>query len=226
MKGYGQFCPVAKAAEVIGGRWTLLILRELICGASRFNEIRRGVPLVSPSLLAQRLRELETADIIRRDGASAYRLTEAGHELAPLVVSLGDWGQRWVRSNLDDQDLDVSVLMWDVRRRIDTRHLPSGRQVIHFHFPELPEPKRDWWILVEAGEVDLCLENPGHEPDLVVITDLRTMTAIWMGDQSLGAARKAGTLDVTGAAPLRKGMMGWLGLSVFAGVRPHYNNRT
>src|SRR5690606_37682042 len=147
---YGQFCPVAMAAEVICSRWTMLVLRELLCGSTRFNDLRRGVPLMSPTLLSKRLKELEKAGVIMavpsvQSGVSEYRLTAAGEDLRPVVMSLGFWGQRWVEYSLSLKNLDPSLLMWDMRRRLDPTPLPPRRCTINFLFPEIPSAKRSWW---------------------------------------------------------------------------------
>src|SRR3954454_15026950 len=182
---YKQFCPVAMAAEILCTRWTVVLLRELIAGSSRFNDLRRGVPRMSPALLSQRLKELEGAGIVARlpsatePGVFEYQLSAAGRELRPLVEAFGIWGQRWVESELSLQHLDVSLLMWDMRRNLDPTPMPQRRNVIQFRYPELPTAQRSWWLIVgSATGVDLCSINPGFEVDLYVSTDLRTMTAI------------------------------------------------
>src|SRR3990172_1670046 len=148
MKGYGQFCPVAKAAEVLGDRWTLLVVRELLCGSRHFNDLRRGVPLMSPSLLSQRLKQIERAGIIEREPdrqnkqGMVYQLTAAGHELTPVVMMLGNWGKRWARSDLKREDLDPALLMWDMHRRLNTENLPTQRTVLQFEFRDVNTAKR------------------------------------------------------------------------------------
>jgi DNA-binding HxlR family transcriptional regulator len=168
---YSQFCPVAMAAEVVCTRWTALVLRELLCGSTRFNDLRRGVPLMSPTLLSKRLKELEEAGVIvavptRQPGVFDYKLTEAGEDLRPVVMALGIWGQRWIESSLSLKNLDPSLLMWDMRRWLDPSPLPSKRTTIHFMYPELPSNKRSWWLVIDGGKVDLCSSNPGFEIDL------------------------------------------------------------
>ncbi len=219
--GYKQFCPVAMAAEVLCTRWTMVLVRELIAGSTRFNDLRRGVPKMSPSLLSQRLKELESAGIVERRpmigdrSVMAYHLTEAGKDLRAVVESMGMWGQRWVESQLTLKNLDPSLLMWDMRRNLDPTPLPSRRSVVQFLYPELPASKRDWWLVIEpTGEVDLCWADPGFDIDLFVTTDLRTMTAIWMG---LTTVRDEGDrIDVHGDKQLASTMQTWLGLSPFA----------
>jgi len=219
--GYKQFCPVAMAAEVLCTRWTMILLRELVVGSTRFNDLRRGVPKMSPSLLSQRLRELESAGIVERKpvrsekGVFEYQLTEAGVELRPLIEAMGVWGQRWVESQLSLRNLDPSLLMWDMRRNLNPAPLPERRVVIQFLYTDLPASTRDWWLVVEpSGEVDLCWSDPGFEVDLYVSTDLRTMTKIWMGLTTVAKERNHLALD--GNKRLGKTMQTWLGLSPFA----------
>jgi len=225
MKGYGQFCPVAKAAEILAERWTPLVLRELTCGSTRFNDLRRGVPLMSSSLLSQRLKFLEQEGVIERRAAGPgrgfeYHLTDAGRELAPLINTMGEWGARWVRSRLGPEELDVGLLMWDMQRCVRPTNLPPRRVVVAFEYTDLPPRKRrHWWLVCEGSETDLCLTDPGFEVDLFIATDLRTMTAVWMGDIALRSAMASGALEVQGPAELRRRLADWLGLSAFAPVK-------
>jgi DNA-binding HxlR family transcriptional regulator len=218
---YGQFCPVAMAAEVFCTRWTALVLREILCGSTRFNDIRRGVPRMSPTLLSKRLKDLKKAGIIytrpgRQAGGAEYVLTEAGEELRPLVMSLGSWGQRWVESKLSLKNLDPSLLMWDMRRHLDPRPLPDKRCTVHFEYAELEGPRRHWWLVIDNGLVDLCLVDPGHEIDLSIVGSLHAMTAIWMGVSTVDKEVDRGRLDLTGDPALARSMQKWLGLSPFA----------
>jgi DNA-binding HxlR family transcriptional regulator len=223
---YRQFCPVAMAAEILCTRWTVVLLRELLAGTTRFNDLRRGVPRMSPALLSQRLKDLETDGIICRtpspseSGVFEYHLTEAGRALEPLVEAFGVWGQRWVESELSLQHLDVSLLMWDMRRNLNPTPMPKRRSVIHFQYPELSPAQRSWWLLVGPNtEVDLCSVDPGFDVDLYVSTDLRTMTAIWMGLDSVRAAQSTQRMMLTGDRRLAADMQAWLGLSPFAKIR-------
>jgi DNA-binding HxlR family transcriptional regulator len=221
---YGQYCPIAKALELLAERWTLLIVRELLMGSRRFNDLRRGVPLVAPSVMSQRLKLLVDHGIVVRkpepdSHASEYRLTAAGEELRPLIVLLGTWGQRWSRSRMAVNDLDASFLMWDIRRNVQTDALPP-QAVLFFEFPDAKKGMRQWWLVLAGGEVDLCLEDPGREVDVTLCASLRTMTQIWMGDISLAQARARGLLEVSGASALIRSLGKWLGPSPFAHVRP------
>ena len=219
--GYKQFCPVAMAAEVLCTRWTLVLLRELLAGSTRFNDLRRGVPRMSPTLLAQRLRDLIDAGIVERipvkseKGIFEYQLTEAGKDLRPLIMAMGVWGQRWVESQLSLRNLDPSLLMWDMRRNLNPSPLPNRRVVVQFLYQDLPESKKNWWLVIEPeGDVDLCWADPGFEVDLYVSTDLRTMTAIWMGITTVSKSRD--DLSFVGNHQLGETMQTWLGLSPFA----------
>ncbi|MEX0807135.1 MAG: helix-turn-helix domain-containing protein [Dongiaceae bacterium] len=218
---YGQFCPVAMAAEIICSRWTALVLRELLCGTTRFNDIRRGVPRMSPSLLSKRLKELEEAGVIAvrptgQAGIVDYELTEAGQELRGVVMSLGLWGQRWVESSLSLRNLDPSLLMWDMRRNIVPSMLPDRRCTVKFTYPELNAARRCYWMVIEKDVVDLCSVDPGFEIDLYVRCSLRTMTAVWMGLTTLKAEIDAGKVEVTGDQAVARSMHEWLGFSPFA----------
>jgi len=220
---YKQFCPVAMAAEVLCTRWTVVLLRELVAGSTRFNDLRRGVPRMSPALLSKRLKDLEEAGIVQRvrsksePGVFEYQLTAAGRELKGVVESIGMWGQHWVEAQLSLQNLDPSLLMWDMRRNLDPTPLPDRRCVIHFVYPEQPTARRKWWLVVEPGKpVDLCSFDPGFDVDLYVSTDLRTMTAIWMGLTTVRASTGSEKLALTGDRGLARHMQTWLGLSPFA----------
>jgi DNA-binding HxlR family transcriptional regulator len=220
---YRQFCPVAMAAEVLCTRWTVVLLRELVAGSSRFNELRRGVPRMSPALLSRRLKDLEAAGIVAREasrsesGAFEYRLTASGRELGPIVEAFGIWGQRRIEADLSLQHLDVQLLMWDMRRNLNPTPMPQGRKIIHFIYPELPATQRSWWLVVDPKDgVDLCSVDPGFDVDLYVSVDLRTMTAIWMGLDTVRAAVANKRMILTGDRRIASAMQTWLGLSPFA----------
>jgi DNA-binding HxlR family transcriptional regulator len=222
---YNQFCPVSMAAEIICSRWTLLVLRELVLGSARFNELRRGLPSMSPALLSKRLKDLEAAGIVmhvaaqRESGALEYRLTEAGNELRPIIEAIGVWGHRWVTTEATLKNLDANLLMWDIRRNMDTEPMPPRRNIIQFIFNDRPPPERNYWLIVEPGcEVDLCLVDPGFDVDLYVSTDLRTMTEVWLGYAAIGPASEDGRLALVGNSRLAADLRTWLKLSAFAKV--------
>lgn len=218
--GYGQFCPVSMAAEVVCTRWTPLVLRELLAGSMRFNDLRRGVPRMSPTLLSTRLKQLEAAGIIsvmpRPGGQNLYQLTEAGRDLREVVMALGVWGQKWVESKLSLRKLDPTLLMWDMRRSVDVRAFPRGRCTIQFLYPDLPKEKQSYWLIVDDGEADLCWVDPGYEVDLLVQGSLRAMTSVWMGFSTMAQEAAQGKLAVEGDPRLARSIQSWLGLSPFA----------
>lgn len=226
MQSYGQFCPVAKAAEILGERWTPLILRELLCHPQSFNELRNGVAQISPTLLSNRLKTLEHRGIVRRDCTGkgvVYCVTDAGEELRTVITEMGVWGQRWARSNLTWEDLDPTLLMWDIHRRLDTEHLPSGRTVMRFEFTDCPTATRFWWLVVESGEVDVCLKDPGYDIDLFIRSSLNVMTGVWMGDRSLHEALKSHVVLLAGDTALKESLPDWFLLNVFSDVKPAIN---
>jgi DNA-binding HxlR family transcriptional regulator len=223
MRGYGQFCAIAQAAEVLTERWTPLVLRELaLTGSRRFNDIQRGVPLMSSSLLSKRLRQLERAGIIERrqrlDGrGSEYHLTPAGEELRPVFAQLGVWSERWLRRPIFEETPDTGLLMWWVRTTVKADVLPAGRSVIHFRFRGAPEKLRNFWLVLP--EADLCLSDPGFGVDITVSSDPKTITAVWMGDLGLAEALSGGAIELEGSRQLVRSFPKWFGLHpLFASV--------
>lgn len=219
---YGQFCPVAKAAEIVAERWTPLVIRELLSGSQRFNELRRGVPLMSPSLLSQRLKRLEDEGLVEKrddDGGTRYELTRAGRELMPVIEALGTWGKRWVRRETQEEDdLDAGLLMWDIHRRLNIDRFPARRTVLKFDLTDVPSKARFYWLVIERGKVDICLKDPGHEIDLYITTDLKTLTAVWLGDIPIAQALRQETLRLDGPRELARDFKSWLKLSLFADI--------
>lgn len=221
---YGQFCPVAKAAEILGERWTLLVVRELLLGTTRFSDLQKALPKASPTILAKRLKELQTAGLIRQRKATAlrradYQLTRSGQALAGVIEQIGTWAERWAPSRLAQKDLDEYFLMLDSSRRMDLAALPLEAATIGVRLrASAGEPH--WWLVVRDGRADLCDRDPGFEIDLLVSGPLRAVVGVWLGRESLHAARRAGTITVTGNAALARSMERWLGYSAFArGVR-------
>lgn len=217
---YGQFCPISMAAEILCSRWTVVLLRELLCGSTRFNDLRRGLPRMSPSLLSKRLKELELSGVVRTiptpAGTVEYHLTEAGEELRPIVLGIGFWGQRWVESRLSLRNLDPTLLMWDMRRNLNLDPLPPHRCTIQFLYPELSPTQKNYWLVIEQGRVDLCHVDPGFDIDLLVTSSLGTMTKVWMGLTPLDAEVRAGRVQLDGDPLIGRAMQIWLKLSIFA----------
>lgn len=219
MKSYGQFCSIAKALEVMGERWTPLILRELICGSSRYNEIHRGIPRISPTLLSKRLNDLERKGVIERDlTTGSYALTKAGWELKPVIEQLGVWGQRWARGQLTKDDFDPDPIMWDMRRRIDLEIFPETKTCLKFEFIGEPDGKRHYWIVGDRKGLELCITDPGHPIDLYITTDARTMTLVWNGDLPLQKMITEKRIELHGRSDLCRAFPKWLQLNIFAGV--------
>ena len=219
-RGYGQYCPLALAAELLCERWTVLIVSRLIDGCSQFNEILRGVPRISPSLLSQRLTQLERAGIVTRSPARkgavrTYTLTDAGRDLDPIIERLAIWGQEWGR-DMQNDDLDPAFLVWSMHMRLDAANMPPGRTVLEFEFTGAPRDCRRFWLVNEDGVVDMCLKDPGYEVDLYVASDLRLFIEAWRGIRDLRQEIQARRIRLTGLAPLRKQFPAWLRLSSLA----------
>lgn len=214
MKGYGQFCPIAKASEILCERWVPLVLRELMYGSARFNEIARGVPLMSRGLLAGRLRLLREAGVLRLDGTE-YRLTPAGEALRPIIDEMGQWAQRWGVAVLTDHDVDDRLLMWHLRRTLQVPAAFQGKRVVvHFEFFGLPRharlARRSWWLVAEDSEVDLCYKNPGYEVDVTVVADLRAFLEMLLGIRTLPESARDQSIRLSGAATLVRAVSKWL----------------
>jgi DNA-binding HxlR family transcriptional regulator/putative sterol carrier protein len=200
--GYGQYCPISRALDVLGERWTLLIVRDLLVGTSRFNDLARGLPGLSRSLLTKRLRQLETAGLVERlDGE--YLLTEAGRDLEPIVFGLGAWGARWTFGDPEPDELDAELLVWWMHGRLDTSELPDRRNVILIRFSDDPRP---FWLVVESGEASVCLSDPGYNVDVTVRSDLSTLYQVWLGRLPVKAAVKEGRLSFDGDRALTRRM--------------------
>lgn len=217
---YGQFCPIAKATEILGEKWTILIVRELIMGAHRFNELQRGLGDISPALLAARLKSLEKQGMLvrrRAPGQQSYEYwpTEACQALMPALMALGEWGLVWARHNVLDADIDVEFLMFYLERSVDPARLVGSQNVIQFKFKDLTE-QQDWWLLVKGEKVDLCLTDPGRDVDVYFCCTIRTMHDVWMGDRSYAEAMASGDLIVEGEPALLRNIRSWLRPSVFA----------
>ena len=223
MRTYGQFCPVAVASQVFAERWTPIILRELLSGSHRFNDIRKGMPLISRTLLAQRLRELEDAGVITsrplRDGRGhEYQLTKAGEALRDVVDRLGEWGQKWANWQFAPENLEVSLLMWAMKNGIAMDRLPDRRVVVRFDFRGIParfRHQRTWWLVLARDGVDLCYQDPGHAVDLEVDADLVALGRVWTGHLTFAQAQRAGGVRIEGDRELARAFPTWLLLSPF-----------
>jgi DNA-binding HxlR family transcriptional regulator len=226
MKGYGQFCPIAVASEIVAERWTPLILRELLNGGRRFGELQRGLPLISRTLLVQRLRFLEDAGLLEsrplpRGRGREYVPTAAALEFREVLERLGAWGQRWAATQFDPQNLDLGLLMWNMRRRVNARALPPHRVVARFEFRGYPQrcrPQRNWWLLLDRRGTEVCHKDPMLDVDLVVAADAGTLARVWMGALTFADATRSGGLQLEGARELVRDFPGWFLLSPFASV--------
>jgi DNA-binding HxlR family transcriptional regulator len=217
---YGQFCPIAKATEILGEKWTILLLRELLMGARRFSELQRGLGDISPALLTHRLRALETHGLLVRRRAPGERQqqyfpTAACEALLPVLVAVGTWGLLWARDTVLDDDLDVDLLLLYLERGIQPGQLPGPQTVIRFRFSDLCDQK-DFWILVAGDRVELCMVDPGRDVNVFFECALRTMHELYMGDRSYRSALEAGDLQLEGDPALVRNVGRWLKPSVFA----------
>jgi DNA-binding HxlR family transcriptional regulator len=217
---YGQFCPISKAAEILGERWTILVVRELLMGARRFSDLQRGLGDISPALLSARLRSFEAQGLVVRRRINGqrgheYYPTPACEALRPIIFALGEWGLCWARATLATDYLDVEMLMLYLERSIDPAQLPGSQTVIRFRFGDLPV-QRDWWLLVRDGKVDVCITDPGRDVDMYVSTTARIMSEVWLGDRSWRDALLSGDLRVEGDPALTRRIGAWLRPSVFA----------
>ena len=218
MRSYAQYCPVAKATEVLGDRWTLLIVREMLGGATGFNELHRGLPGISRSVLTDRMRGLERSEIVeRRAGPSGrtleYRLTRAGRDLEPVVQAIGEWGATWSFTDPRPEELDPDLLIVWMARHIDREQLPVDRTVVQFDFRN---PKKRYWMVLEPSEVSVCLQHPGFDVDLEVRVDTATLYRVYIGRAELGGAMKARKLAISGPRALQRGFTRWFTWSAFA----------
>ena len=222
MPEYGQFCPVAKAGDIIGERWTVLILRELLLGTTRYNDFQRALSRISPTLLSKRLKMLEKKGLVirkRPPGAKSYEyhLTACGRELEPMIEHLAIWGMRWARGQMTDAELDVEFLMWDLQRRLQTDRLPNGETVLCFEFDEL-ERFRKWWLVAGQEQVDLCSEDPGKEVDLYINATVRDLALVWRGDVPMAEALRSKAIRTHGNVHLARTIQEWLGICLYAEV--------
>lgn len=217
---YNQFCPIAKAAEILGERWTILILREILQGAKRFNSLQRGLGDISPALLIKRLKALEEQGMIIRRRISGqkgyeYYPTEACEAMLPLLVAMGEWGILWARHRILDSDFDAEFLLHYLERSVDPAKLKGDETVIKFRFTDIAK-QRDWWLVVRSGETQVCLKDPGRDVNVYFTCAVRTMAEVWMGDRTYSDAVQAGDLSIQGDLALTRNVKSWLRPSVFA----------
>jgi DNA-binding HxlR family transcriptional regulator len=221
VKRYGQYCPVSRAAEILAERWTLLVIRELLWGESRFHAIARGLPRMSPSLLAARLRELQRAGVVERDvvdGESRYTLTAAGRELRPLVEQMGAWGARWMHE-LRPDEFDPTLLMMHINRDAEPDAMPVRPATVEVRFSDAPAGQRHWWlVLSRSAGADVCDADPGFPVVVWMDTEVPVLTRVWMGDLTWSAALRDERLRLSGDGPACRALPGWLGVSSFAAV--------
>lgn len=220
----GSLCPAAKAADMIGDRWTLLLMRELFMGANRYNQFQRALPRISPTVLSKRLKQMEEDGLIIKksivgEKATDYRLTKCGRELAPLVNYMSKWGLRWARRRMNQEDLDVGTFMWDFHRSLNTSELPDGETVFSVSFSGL-DAHNKWWLVANGNVVDLCTDDPGKDIDLYISTTLPALAEIWMGDTDVRSAIKSDDIMLTGETYLVKSAADWFPKSRYADVRP------
>lgn len=217
MSVYGQYCPVARATEILGERWTLLVVRELFMGSSRFSDFQRGLPKMSPTLLNKRLSDLEAANILYKKKAEGqkgytYHLTDIGMALQPTIESLISWGMNWIESQFAPEELDIELLMFDIERSIDKRRFPGEETTLKFHFFDAPQIK-DWWLIVKPEQAELCTKDPGKEPHVYITTCVRALTNVWMGVHSWQQALADSEFQVLGPEGLCRQLPHWLGVS-------------
>jgi DNA-binding HxlR family transcriptional regulator len=211
MRTYAQYCPIVRAVETLGDRWTLLILRDMLVGARRFNELARGLPGISRALLSRRLRQLVAAGLVEQvhDG---YELTQAGHDLRPLVFGLAEWGARHAFGDPRPEELDPETLMWWFQGGIDTSDV-DRRAVVQV---EVADRSRLFWLVIEPGDVSVCYTDPGFDIDAVLRSDLATLYRVWEGETDLLAAMHNGSLELTGQRWVVRGLPSWFQYSPVA----------
>jgi DNA-binding HxlR family transcriptional regulator len=221
---YGQFCPMSKATEILGEKWTLLIVRELLMGGRRYSELQRGLSQISPTMLSKRLDSLEHYGLVLKkkipnQKGYEYFPTKSCSELLPIIKSLGDWGMRWAKSNLTEKDYDVELLMLYLQRSVNPENLVGDETVIRFKFTDIKEYP-DWWMVVEGNKVDLCTNDPGKEVDIYFTTTVKTMVDVWMGWSTYRKAIAQDALKLVGPKALINNVSAWMEDSIFAGVAP------
>jgi len=228
MKPYGQFCPVAKAAELFCERWNALIVRDLASGPRRFSELQKGVPLMSPSLLSSRLKWLVAEGVIARhdigEKRPGYVLTEAGREFVPLVEALGIWGQRWTRRELKEHEIDLGLLVWSLESSSNPNAFGKKRCLIRLELTDQTESKRLWWFLNHKGRCELCVDDPGGDVNLYLACTLPDAIYIIRGDLSVTTAVGKGRLELHGDGWATRALVKWFNLGPLTQVLSHRQN--
>ncbi|MDA7430531.1 helix-turn-helix domain-containing protein [Primorskyibacter aestuariivivens] len=225
MQGYGQFCPIAKAAEIFCERWTALVIRNLAAGSERFSDIHRGVPHMSATLLTKRLRQLEAEQIVERRRATTgkhwtYHLTERGAEFVPLLATLGTWGRRWSRRDLQAGEMDLGLLTWGLEHCVDPSAFGPGPVTVELTVTDQPKHKAQYWFVNSGGELDFCISHPGHEIDMYLSATLADLIHVYRGDVSVGSAVENGQLEALGPSRLVTKLKDWLNLGPLSEVPP------
>ncbi len=224
MKSYGQFCPVAKAAELFCERWTPLIVRDLAAGSSRFSDLHRGVPLMSPTLLSRRLKQLEAEGIVERRRSRGgktwtYHLTASGEEFVPMIEALGVWGQRWSRRQLAENEIDLGLLLWTLERSVKADAFGTGRSVVRLKLIDQPAGKDLWWFVNAGGRCELCLEDPGFEITIYLAVSLPDIIRVVRGGLTLRAALATDRLETIGPPRATKQLAAWLNLGPLTRIK-------
>lgn len=217
---YGQFCPVAKATEILGEKWTILVIRELLMGGSRFNELQRGLSMISPTILTKRLNALAEQGLVVKKkipGQKGYEYfpTESCKELLPIIKGLGDWGMRWAQGNLTESDYDVELLMLYLQRSIQVDKLVGNETVIRFKFTDLGEVQ-DWWLIAAGNKVDVCTSDPCKDVDVYFTSTVHTFVDIWMGLLPYRKAVREDQIKVIGPTAMTSNIFAWMNMSMFA----------
>jgi len=221
---YPKFCPVAMAASLLEPRWTMLLLCEMWFGSTRFNEIQRGVPGMSPGLLSKRLKEMEANGLVMRSDTgrgthAEYFPTPLANELEPLIRGLGEWAHRNIDCEVSLQNLDARLLMWKIRGKIDLLQLPKRKSVIQFILNDASNETANYWLVAKPGEeTDLCYTDPKFDVDLYIVCDLRALTSAWMGHSTFEAEIEGGLISLTGHDLMARTLTKWLTRSSFAEV--------
>ena len=208
VRTYREYCPIARASEVLAERWTPLVVRNLLCGCRRFSEIARGVPAMSRSLLIKRLRELERAGIVTKLPDGTYQLTEAGADLAGVIDAMGVWGERWLEVTTEHTDPGFALWAW-ATSYIDPEALPTARVLVEFTFPEEPATNRRYWLLVDHRSAELCYSDPGGDPDVFVTASSEAFTRWHLGQLDWRRALADGSIALTGSSELARALPTW-----------------